>query len=327
VRAVAFWALVALCLAACSKRKASPADEGVVATVDGEVLSRVELERELARELPSIETTAAAQDAEQLGPFKQALLQTMIERTLLLRAAKEANVVVSAEEVDREVMRISADYSADGFNEILAQGQLSLAELKQKTGVLLTIQKLFLEHVYPRVAVTEEEIHTYYDQHLRDFEEPEQVHAAQIVVKGIDDARRVQVQLRAGKKFADLARKYSLSPDARLGGDLGFFPRGVMPPQFDEVVFKLGVNQVSDVVSTDYGFHLFKVLDRKPARKRELHKVRYQVEQRLLTQKRQEAQQEYVNALKRKAVIKINEATMSAIKAKASASSSRIAEP
>jgi len=326
VRPAALWGLVALCLASCPERKATSADEGVVATIDGEVLSRSDFERELARELPSLDG-APPRDAEQLGPFKQSLLQTLIERTLLLRAAKEANVAVSAEEVDREVMRISADYPAEGFNEALAQGQLSLAELKQKTAALLTIQKLFQEHVYPRVAVTEEEIRRYYETHVKDFEEPEQVHAAQIVVKGIDDARRVQQQLRSGKKFAELARRYSLSPDAKLGGDLGFFPRGVMPPQFDEVAFKLGVSQVSDVVSTDYGFHLFKVLERKPARKRELREVRTQVELKLITEKRGEAQVEYVNALKRKAVIKINQSTLSAIKAKAGASSSRIAEP
>jgi len=326
VRPAAFWGLVALCLAACPERKSTTADEGVVATIDGDVLTRAEFERELARELPSLDG-APSPDAEQLGPFKESLLQTMIERTLLLRAAKQANVAVSAEEVDREVMRISADYSAEGFNDALAQGQLSLAELKQKTAALLTIQKLFQEHVYPRVAVTEEEIRSYYEQNMKDFEEPEQVHAAQIVVKGLDDAKRVQQQLRSGKRFAELARKYSLSPDAKFGGDLGFFPRGVMPPQFDEVAFKLGVNQVSDVVSTDYGFHLFKVLERRPARKRELREVRLQVELKRLKEKREQAQLEYVNALKGKAVIKINQATLAAIKAKAGASSSRIAEP
>jgi len=146
-------------------------------------------------------------------------------------------------------------------------------------------------------------------------------------VKELDQAKEIRARLREGAKFADLARQRSLSADAKDGGDLGWFPRGVMPPQFDEVAFKLGVNQVSDVVSTDYGFHLFKVLERRPARKRELREVRLQVELKRLKEKREQAQLEYVNALKGKAVIKINQATLAAIKAKAGASSSRIAEP
>ncbi len=326
MRAATFCSWVALSLAACPEPKTASRDEGVVATVNGEVLLRPDFERELARELPSAEG-GGAQTPEQLGPFKQSLLQTLIERALLLRAAKEANVSVSPAEVDREVTRISADYPAEGFNEALAQGQLSIAELKQKTAALLTIQKFFQEHVYPRVAVTEEEIRQYYGEHAKDLEEPEQVRAAQIVVKGLDEARRVQQQLRSGKKFADLARKYSLSPDAKVGGDLGFFPRGIMPPQFDEVAFKLGNNQVSDVVSTEYGFHLFKVLAHQPARKRQLQEVRSQIEQKLLARKREEAQLEFVNSLKRQAVIRINEATLSAITGEARPPSSRTAEP
>jgi len=117
----------------------------------------------------------------------------------------------------------------------------------------------------------------------------------------------LQQLLRQGRKFADLARKYSLSADARVGGDLGFFPRGVMPPAFDEVAFRLAVGQVSDVVTTEYGFHLFKVLERKPAQQRELAEVRREVENKLLEIKRVEAQRAYLAQLKEQAQIVVNE--------------------
>jgi len=155
--------------------------------------------------------------------------------------------------------------------------------------------------------VTEEEIRRYFDEHGTEFQEPEQVHCAQIVVKGLDEIKRIQTQVRAGKKFADLARRYSLSADAKVGGDLGFFPRGVMPPQFDEVAFKLGVGQVSEVVTTDFGFHLFKVLEKKPPRKFELAEVRAKVEEKLLKDKRALAQAEYLKGLLEKAQVRTNE--------------------
>jgi peptidyl-prolyl cis-trans isomerase C/foldase protein PrsA len=189
-----------------------------------------------------------------------------------------------------------------------------MAELKARESARLIIEKLFANEVYTRVAVTEEELRGYYTAHEAEFSEPEQVRAAQIVVKGLDEARRLQVQLRAGKKFADLARRYSLSADAKVGGDLGFFPRGQMPPAFDEVVFRLPVGQVSDVVETEYGYHLFRVQERKPGRKLEFLEVRGQVEQRLLAQKRAEAQRAYEQELRAKAKIFVNEAALQAIR-------------
>src|SRR5262249_36482623 len=160
------------------------------------------------------------------------------------------------------------------------------AEHRQKTAVRLTLEKLLSEHVYPRVALTEEEIRQEYDRDPTTYAEPERVRAAQIVVKDVEEAQKILAQLRSGKRFEDLARKYSLSADAKVGGDLGFFPRGVMPPQFDEVAFQLGVNQLSDVVATEYGFHIFKVLQRSPARKRSFAEVRSKVEAVLLRRKR-----------------------------------------
>ncbi|MBZ4420264.1 peptidyl-prolyl cis-trans isomerase [Myxococcus sp. RHSTA-1-4] len=319
-RALLFPLTLALCLgagAACRKPVKEDPDASVVATVNGEVLGREEFERELWRELAS--TEAPQRTPEEVEPFKRALLDTYVHRMLLLQAARQHNITVTPEEVDRGVLRLSGDYPAGNFNEVLAQGQLSMAELRTQEASRLTIEKLFASHVYSRVAVTEEELRAWYTAHEADFHEAEEVHAAQIVVKGLDEARRVQAQLKAGKKFSDLARRYSLSADGKVGGDLGFFPRGQMPPAFDEVVFKLGVGQVSDVVSTEYGYHLFRVLERKPARKREFAEVRQLVEAKLLEKKRAEAQEAFEKELREKAQVQVNEATVQAIRGKPAA--------
>ncbi len=233
-------ALVAL--AACREQKKPQEDPNLIVTVNREVILRGDFQRQLDQEVQA--AGIDAQGAEQLDSFKQAVLRDLIDRRLLLQAAKAAGVSLSAEEIDRGVLRMGADYPTDSFNQVLAEGQQSMAELRQHTAEQLTIEKLFHEHLYPRVAVTEAEIRNYFDEHPDEFKEPEQVHAAQIVVKGYDEARRIQQQLQS-KRFSDLARKYSLSPDAKVGGDLGFFHRGVMPHQFDDVAFKLGVGQVS----------------------------------------------------------------------------------
>ena len=301
--------MATLLLAGCpeSKKPEPGVEDTSVASVDGRAISRQELERELAQEIDLGGNTPSSLSSEAL---KRSVLESMFERFLLLRAARNANVSVSTEEVDRELLRLRADYPGDRFNEALAQGRLSLADLREKTTALLTIQKLFRDQVYPRVAVTEEEIRVYYEGHSGDFQQPEEVRAAQIVVKTAQEARMIEQQLRAGKDFGEMARKYSLSPDAKAGGDLGFFARGQMPRQFDDVAFRLKVNQVSSVVSTNYGFHIFKLLAKRPPRKKPLSEVKGQIEQKLVGEKREQAQAEYVKMLKEKAVIKVNEATL-----------------
>ncbi len=301
--------MATLLLAGCpeSKKPEPGVEDTSVASVDGRAISRQELERELAQEIDLGGNTPSSLSSEAL---KRSVLESMLERFLLLRAARNANVSVSTEEVDRELLRLRADYPGDRFNEALAQGRLSLADLREKTTALLTIQKLFRDQVYPRVAVTEEEIRVYYEGHSGDFQQPEEVRAAQIVVKTAPEARMIEQQLRVGKDFGEMARKYSLSPDAKAGGDLGFFARGQMPRQFDDVAFRLKVNQVSSVVSTNYGFHIFKLLAKRPARKKLLSEVKGQIEQKLVGEKREQAQAEYVKMLKDKAVIKVNEATL-----------------
>ena len=309
--------LLALALGAvgamgCTKPPQLEPDANVAATVNGEVLSRAEFEQELSRELASAE--APERTPEEVEPFKRSLLDTLVKRMLLLQEAKLQNIAITSEEVDRRMLRLTGDYPTEGFSDALAQGQLSLSELRARESQRLIIEKLFAQHVYSRVAVTEEDLRAYYAAHEADFQEPERVHAAQLVVKGLDEAKRVQAQLRAGKKFADLARLYSLSADAKVGGDLGFFPRGQMPPAFDEVVFNLRPGQVSDVVSTEYGFHLFKVLELKPARKRDFAEVRGLVESRMVKLKQAEAQESFEKELRDKAAIWVNESALQAIR-------------
>lgn len=299
-------------ISGCREKKAPPIDPGTVAIVNGETISRDQFERALQRNLQSVDPVEP-RSPEQIEPMRKALLDEMISRTLVLQEARKLNVTVTPDEIDRRVMRMSADYPAEGFDEALAQNQLTPTELKRETAALLTTEKLFSEHVYPRVAVTEEEIRQYYEEHKDDLQLPEEVHAQQIVVKTLEEARRIQALLRQGKKFPDLARKYSMSADAKVGGDLGFFPRGQMPPAFDEVVFKLAIGQVSDVVTTEYGFHLFKVLERKPPQKRELADVRSEVEAKLLKLKRADAERTYLAHLKQEATITLNEPVLQAI--------------
>jgi parvulin-like peptidyl-prolyl isomerase len=178
---------VCLGLAACPQQQKPKQDPTVIATINGEVISRADFERLLTREAQAMEGNGP-RTPEQVEPYKQALLETLIEQALLLQAARASGVTVTTEEVDRRVLALSSEYPAGTFDEALAKSQTSRAALIRSTREQLTIEKLLTQEVHSRVAVTEEQLRQYYDEHVADFTEPEQVHAQQIVVKGLDEA-------------------------------------------------------------------------------------------------------------------------------------------
>jgi FKBP-type peptidyl-prolyl cis-trans isomerase (trigger factor) len=164
--------LLALALGAlgCNKPPRQDPDANVLATVNGEVLRRADFEQELSRELTSAE--APERTPEEVEPFKRALVDSLVKRMLLLQEAKQQNITVTPEEVDRQMLRLTGDYPTDSFSDALAQGQLSLAELRARESQRLIIEKLFANHVYSRVAVTEEELRAYFTAHEAEFQEP-----------------------------------------------------------------------------------------------------------------------------------------------------------
>ena len=107
--------------------------------------------------------------------------------------------------------------------------------------------------------------------------------------------------------FEDAAQKYSLSPDGQAGGDLGTFARGVMPQSFDETCFALKPGEVSRVVASPYGFHVFKVIEHHPARELTLADVRGAVEAKLRRVKEWDAQLVHVATLRRSAAVVVKE--------------------
>jgi len=294
-------ALVALlCLAAslgCRERNRGTDRPTEVAQVNGVGISVDQFAQELAFARRTSAGVLPQTDAENLA-FRRATLEDMIDRILVLNAAHEAGISVSAEKVDREMLRLQADYHGAGFNEALAEGQISQQELRERSRARLVAERYFVDEVFARVVVTDTEVEAWYRAHEADFAQPEQVRAAQIVVKTPQDAQRILQKIREGMSFDEAARRFSLSPDAKVGGDLGFFKKGVMPPAFEQTCFALQNGKVSEVVGSEYGYHLFKLLDRKGAEQRPLAKVRGEVEKLLLQKKREDAQKKALAELR-----------------------------
>ncbi len=282
-----------------------------VAVVNGEPVSADALRRSLREggaDAPGLEAEPAP------AALKRQVLDDAVDRVLLLQAARERGVTVPAERVDQALLRLRADYPGTHFDDLLAQEKISAAELKARLREQLTVEQLFAGEVFPRVQVSDDEVQRWYDDHAADFDEPERVRARQVVVRTREEAARIRDELRRRPQtFPEVAKRASIAPEGARGGDLGTFSRGSGMPEVFDVCFKLPVNQVSDVVPSPYGFHVFQVTERKPAGRRSFADARAGIRERLLREKRARAQAEYLAALRQRARITIDQKALDAL--------------
>lgn len=300
--------LVALvALAACRQEEPAPP---VVARVADEPILAEALARELARTraesaaagapdegaLDEAPSAGAASEADR-DTLKRTVLESMIERRLLLQEARRLGLGVVEHEVEAALAR---RHEALGGVEDAAFSPEDDAALRERTRDQILIERLLLREVAARVALGPDEARAWYDAHQDQFRSDEEVRASHVLVATREEAEAVRREAVRGQDFARLASERSQSPDSLTGGDLGFFVRGAMPEAFD-VCFSLRKGEVSDVVESAYGFHVFKVTDRRDGRVIPFADVEEQLELKLRRDAVEDAQVAYARRLREKA--------------------------
>jgi len=291
-----------------ASRHADPSSR-TVALVQGEPITGEAVRRELAQ---SFEGDATLEGSPEVA--RRRILEDLIDRALLLQEARARSIVVGEDQVERSFLRVRSEYPGSHFDDLLAKERLSQSELRARLKAQLTIEKLFHDEVFPQIRVTDAEVERYYTEHVTEFQAPEMVRVSQIVVATRDEAVQLRERLRREpQSFADLARRLSIAPEGRNGGDLGYITRGTGFPEVFDLCFRLSRNVVSDVTPSPYGFHLFKVTDKKPAQRQTLEQVRGQIVERLGREKRAKAQIDYLATLRKRAKIEIDEKALATV--------------
>ncbi|MCD6284444.1 MAG: peptidylprolyl isomerase [Anaerolineae bacterium] len=228
--------------------------EPLAAVVNGEQILLEEYERQVARYEASM--VAAGQDPSTpegqsaLAQGRQWVLDLMVEQMLIEDAATAVGLVVSDADVDATIAGLRADIGDEAFDAWLVQEDMTVEEMRERLrGDMLATQ------MANRVAESVQA-------------RAEHVHARHIVVATEEEARLILSQLQAGGDFASLARMYSQDISTRdVGGDLGFFPAGVLTSkEVEAAALALQPGQLSDVVPSDLGFHIVQVVERVPDR-------------------------------------------------------------
>ncbi|TMJ09523.1 MAG: hypothetical protein E6G98_09295 [Bacillati bacterium ANGP1] len=276
----------------------------VAATVNGEVIYINELNEQvdtLAKQYGLDPSTADG--ARQRAEVSRVVLDQLIEQRLVLQEARRQSALPTETQIEDQLQEIKRNFPTQrDFELALAQRNLTLAELKDRLRTNLAVRNLMVK-VAP-VTVTDAEIEQYFREHRSEFDRSEQVHVRHILLDDENQARLVLAKLRRGEPFGDLARQYSKDPGSReQGGDLGFVNRGQLVSEFEQAAFALQPKQISDIVKTQYGYHLIQVLERRPPQPATLEQARDQIRRVLVSSRQEAAFQEWVKKIKAQAKI------------------------
>jgi parvulin-like peptidyl-prolyl isomerase len=276
----------------------------VLATVNEEAITVGEFQKEMEQDS---QNPPASQDPESLKSLKRDLLQQLIDRKLFLQEAKRLKLSVSDEELSQASSRVRGDYTLEEFQEVLKSKDLSEAAWEAGLREKLLIQKLQNQATSgATVEITMEEAKRYYDENRDRFILKESVHVRQIVVSKEEEAKQILQELQNGSDFAAVAASKSLGPEKNQGGDLGFVMRDSLPEEFD-LIFSLGIGKISPVVKSPYGYHIFKVEERRSARQETFVDSIDTINAVLLQIKQEQRFSDWLADLRHRNDIKVNE--------------------
>lgn len=179
----------------------------------------------------------------------------------------------------------------------------------------IIIAKFVKTEVDDKIKVSEEELKKYYEEHKDDFKKPEMWRASHILVASEGEAKDIMALLSGGKNFQDLAKEKSIDATSSRGGDVGYFKKGQVMPEFENVCFNLKIGQTSGIVHTQFGYHIIKLTDKRLESVQSFEEARPAIENELKIKKRNELFDKLVLDLKNKYRVRVEDDAVKAIEA------------
>ena len=289
---------------------------GNVASVNGAIITYQEFNREVNQIQENFSRRGRVLNQAQLSELKKGILENLINRVLLFQESQKKNINITDSDVDRQMGKIKNGFATElEYNNALKKMKISESEIKAKIKYDMTIQRFINLQLADKITISDKEARAYYDNNPKLFKQAEQVKASHILIKVESQAsasqksevrkqiENVQQKLKKGDDFAALAEKYSQGPSRARKGDLGYFKRGQMVKPFENVAFALKPGEVSEIVETQFGYHLIKVFDKKPETMTVYSKTESRLKQHLKQEKVRRKVLLYAEKLKKDAVV------------------------
>ncbi|MEE8225133.1 MAG: peptidylprolyl isomerase [candidate division NC10 bacterium] len=291
--------------------------KGVVAQVNGKTITYQELNNEFrARTRRPFERVQADP---QWKNIRKQILEQIINEELLWMEAERQKLPVAQEAIDTRFKKLHARFpSTEVFNQELKARGLTAEQVKKDLRKGLMRQQIINKEVFDKVSVSPRESEFFFQGHKDTYVKGEAVHARHILIKVASDAspeddrkakkraKAVLAKAKKGEDFAQLAKQYSEGPSKTREGDLGYLGRGKTVKPFEDAAFKLKVGEISDLVRTQFGYHIIKVEDRQEAKQLSYQEAEDRVKADLTKQKATARYQKFIEGLRKKAKITIN---------------------
>lgn len=254
-------------------------DRKLVAVVNGQPISRNDFEREVSIYKQRIATQRMGAASKKEADLRMEVLNDLVNRELIYQESRKRGFEVSTEEVDMVINEMKQRYpDSKAFQSVLARMQLTEEHLRAQIRRQSVIRNYVNREIGDKIEISDATSKSFYQDNPRFFQQPEQVHARHILIKieaGANEKTKgearqkiasIKKRAESGEDFGEIAKIESQGPSAIKGGDLGFFSKGRMVPAFEKAAFGMKVNEISDLVETNFGYHLIQVLDRRESR-------------------------------------------------------------
>jgi peptidyl-prolyl cis-trans isomerase C len=286
---------------------------GIAVEVDGEKMTRSQLDQDIQKRMASLKGQVPAEQLENArAEVRRTVIDEFIIRTLLNKEVSRRKLTATEKEMAEVIDAMKAQLPAGvTLEEIFKKNKIDASAMREEIGLNIRINKLVTAEPGGNAKITDKEVTDFYQKNQDQFKQPESVHARHILVaKPPGDTEKVtagkktkaeelQKRLVAGADFADLATKNSDCPSKQNGGDLGFFARGQMVKPFEDAAFSQQKNAIGPVVETDFGFHIIQVLEHRSAQIAKLDaETKKQISTFLEQQKKQETYDRLIKRLK-----------------------------
>lgn len=245
--------------------------------------------------------------AQQRERIRSELIEQCINHYLILEYGKEHGIILSKNELQNSLKDIRKEYTDAAFDEALVRGYVDIEKWKTHLKEQLLVNKI-LDNVAEGISKPNyQEIKSYYEKNEDEFRSPKMIEFRQIVTRTREEANNLLKRLRNGESMNELAKRHSIAPEAEDGGRVGWVAAGHLIESMENVLFTLPQGQISPVVETPYGFHIFEVLSVRPAGLKELPDVIEEIQSKLTFQQREIFIKKWIQDLRNHFEVKINQ--------------------
>ena len=285
----------------------------VLARINGEPVTKLDFERLVK----NMEMSQGPVPADRRDEVLRSALDRLITYQVMKQEAAARKLAISDTDVDSRLKQIQGQLSSEQFDKALSDRQTTTAQLRSEARAQMMIDKMLESELATTPAATDAEAKDYYDQNPDKFTQGEAVRASHILVMANEKAdaaaktkARAKIddllkRVKKGEDFAKLAQEHSDDGSKDQGGDLGFFGRGRMVPPFEQAAFALKPGEVSEVVETQFGYHIIKMAERKDATVVPYEKIQPKIVEFLNNQKKRDRVDAFIDEAKKRAKIEV----------------------